>query len=225
MGKVDILIAAETKIDSSFLTGQFSTEEYHKPYRLDVSQKSGGILVHANSSMPSRQLHCGNLNLSIQADSFEKNMRMDKWLVISVYRPPSQKSEYFLNELDKMIDYSSVSCENHVIIGDFNLEPSTRLLKHLMNSNVLYNLIKMNTHFIDKGTCVDLFLTNRKYFLKYTKNFEAGLGDHYHMIYTMLKSTFEKAKSIKLTCKDYKNFSFDRFKADLENPLKSCPNS
>ena len=50
----------------------------------------------------------------------------------------------------------------------------------------------------------------------------------------MLKSTFEKAEPIKLTLqkllvtktsRDYKNFSFDRFKADLENALKICPNS
>ena len=66
-------------------------------------KKSGGIVVYINSSIPSRQLHCGNLNLSIQAVPFEINLRTDKWLVISVYRPPSQKSEYFLNELDKMI--------------------------------------------------------------------------------------------------------------------------
>ena len=89
MGKVDILIVAETKIDASFSTAQFSAEGYHKPYRLDVSEKCGRILVYVNSSIPSRQLHCGNLNLSIQAVPFEINLRTDKWLVISVYRPPS----------------------------------------------------------------------------------------------------------------------------------------
>ena len=57
MGKVDILIVPETKIDASFPTAQFSAEGYHKPNRLDVSEKSGGILVYINSSRPSRQLH------------------------------------------------------------------------------------------------------------------------------------------------------------------------
>ena len=32
MGKVDILTVAETKIDASFLTAQFSAEGYQKPY-------------------------------------------------------------------------------------------------------------------------------------------------------------------------------------------------
>ena len=37
------------------------------------------------------------------------------------------------------------------------------------------------------------------------------------MIYTMLKSTFEKAEHIKLTYRDNKDFSFSRFKVDLES--------
>ena len=31
MGKVDIFIVAETKIDTSFLTAQFLAEGYHEP--------------------------------------------------------------------------------------------------------------------------------------------------------------------------------------------------
>ena len=124
-----------------------------------------------------------------------------------------------------MIEYFPVSYSNHVIKGDFNLETSTRLLKHLMNSNALYNLIKVNTCFKGNRTCIDLILTNWKYSFKNTNTFETGLSDHQHMIYTMIKSTFEKAEPIKLIYRDYKNFSFDRFKADLENALKSFPNS
>ena len=124
-----------------------------------------------------------------------------------------------------MIDYFSVSYNNHVVISDLNLEPSTGLLKNIMNNNALYNLIKVDRCFKGKGTCIDLILTNRKYSFKNTNTFETGLSDHHHMIYTMLKSTFEKAEPIKLTYRDYKNFSFDRFKADLENALKICPNS
>ena len=165
------------------------------------------------------------MNRSIQAVPFEINLRKDKWLVISVYRPPNKNSEYFLHELDKIIDYFSVNFYYIIITSDFNLEPSTSLLKNLMNSNALYNLIKVNTCFKGKGTCIDLISSNQKYSFKNTNTFETGFSDHHHMIYTMLKSTFEKAQPIKLTYRDYKDFSFDRFKADLENALKSCPNS
>ena len=109
---------------------------------MDLSEKSGGILVYINSSIPSIQLYCGNLNLPIQTVPFEINLRNYTWLVISVYRPPSQNSEYFLKWIEQN-DYFSVSYDNHVIKGDFNLESSTGLLKHFMNSNALYNLIKV----------------------------------------------------------------------------------
>ena len=75
--------------------------------------------------------------------------------------------------------------------------------------------------FKGKGTCIDLILANWKYFFKNANTFEAGMSGHHHMIYTMLKSTIEKAEPIKLIYRDYKNFSFDRFKADLKNALKS----
>ena len=85
-----------------------------------------------------------------------------------------------------------------------------------MNSSALYNLIKVDTCFKGKETNIDLILTNRKYSFQNTNTFETGLSDHHDMIYTMLESTSEKAEPIKLTYKDYKNFSFDRIKANLE---------
>ena len=87
-----------------------------------------------------------------------------------------------------MIDYFSVSYDNHVIIGDFKLEASTGLLKNSKNSNALHNLIKVDLCFKGKGTCIDLILANQKYY------FNIILADHDYMIYTMLKSTSEKSR-------------------------------
>ena len=53
-GNVDIVSIAETKLDASFPSGQFTLERYHTPYRPDIN-KSGGILVYVKSSIPS---HC-----------------------------------------------------------------------------------------------------------------------------------------------------------------------
>ena len=60
----------ETKIDASFPSAQFVLEGYHSPYRLDISSRSGGILVYVKSSIPSRRLSCENLCDSLQADVF-----------------------------------------------------------------------------------------------------------------------------------------------------------
>ena len=187
---VDILTIAETKIDSSFPTAQFRLANYHTPYRLDISNKSGGILVYIKSNIPTRQLNCGNLCKSIQAVPFEINLRKEKWLVISIYRPPSQNSEFFLNSLTSIIDHFTKLFDNYIIIGDFNLEPSDTTLKHFLDSNGLHNLIKEHTCFKGKGSLTDLILTNRKFSFKNTQSFETGLSNHHHMVYTMLKTTF-----------------------------------
>ena len=55
-GNVDIVSIAETKLDASFPSAQFTLEGYHTPYRLDINNKSGGILVYVKSSIPSRRL-------------------------------------------------------------------------------------------------------------------------------------------------------------------------
>ena len=201
---VDVISIAATKIDASFPSAQFVFEGYNSPYRLDVSNRSRGILVYVKSSILSRRLSCENLCDSIQAVPFEINLRKEKWLVISIYRPPSHNSEYFLNNLTKMIDLFADTYDNYLIMGDFNMEPSDPSLKAFLNSNNLYNLIKSNTCFKGKGSCIDLFLTNRKYSFKCSDSYETGISDHHHMIYTMLKSCFNNTEPKLLNYRDFK---------------------
>ena len=52
---VDILVIAETNIDQSFTTAQFVIESFHKPFRLNVSDRSGGLLVYVTSYITSSQ--------------------------------------------------------------------------------------------------------------------------------------------------------------------------
>ena len=112
MENIDILATAETKIDESFPTVQFLLVGYHSPYRLDKSSKSDGILVYMKSSIPSRQSIFPNLRYKMQAIPFELNLRKEKWLVISIYRPSLESLSCFLDSLTNMIDFSQV----HTII-------------------------------------------------------------------------------------------------------------
>ena len=202
---VDVISIEETKTDASFPSAQFVFEGYHSPYGSDVSNRSGGILVYVKSSIPSRRLSCENLCDSVQAVPFEINLRKGKWLGISIYRPSSHNSEYFLNNLTKMIDLFTNTYDNYLIMGDFNMEPSDPFLKAFLNSNNLYNLIKSNTCFKDKGSCSDLFLTKRKYSFKCSDSYETGISDH-HMIYTMLKSCFNNTEPKLLNYRDLNIF-------------------
>ena len=79
-------------MDGFFPTSQFELQFEYSPFRLDITKRSGGLLVYIKSSIPSRQLCYGSICNSIQAISFEINLRQEKWLMISIFRPPSQDS-------------------------------------------------------------------------------------------------------------------------------------
>ena len=62
---------AELKLDT--------LEGYHTPYRLDINNKSGGILVYVKSLIPSRCLSYKELCISVQLIPFDINLRKEKW--------------------------------------------------------------------------------------------------------------------------------------------------
>ena len=85
-----------------------------------------------------------------------------------------------------------------------------------------YNLIKNNTCFKGDGSCIDSILTNRKYCFKNTSSFETGVSDHHHLIYSILKTTFEKEESKNVTYRNYKQFQWETFEKDLKSSLRNC---
>ena len=133
----------ETRLDVFFPTAQFEIKGHYSPIRL--------VLPIKVEAIPSRKLSCDDVCNSIQAIPFEINLRKEKWLVISIYRPPSQDSVFFLNSLTKIIDVFADKYDNYLIMGDFNLESGNTILTNFLDSNNLTNLIKTNTCFKGKG--------------------------------------------------------------------------
>ena len=171
---VDVLSIAETKLDSSFPNAQFLLPGFHEPLRLDINHRSGELLVYIKASLPSKILTKFKLPINIQIIPFEINLRKEKWLFVSIYKPPSQSNHYFLDILGDLLDFYSQDYDNKVILGDFNLEPSNPSIASFMNNQNLFNLVKSNTCFKGKGSCIDLILTNRKYSFKNICSVETG---------------------------------------------------
>ena len=119
-----VLSLAETKINNSFPTSQFHIQDYKIPFYLDVSDKSGGLLVYVKIGIPTRRLLSFSLPQDIQVIAIELRLKRTRWLAIFIYRPPSQDIDYFLNNLGSLLDtYSNL--KNCIIMGDFNCEPSS----------------------------------------------------------------------------------------------------
>ena len=53
----------------------------------------------------------------MQAIPFELNLTKEKWLVISIYWPPSLASEFFLNSLIVILDHFTKAYDNYLIMG------------------------------------------------------------------------------------------------------------
>ena len=77
------------------------------------------------------------LHIYIQAIPFEINLREEKWLVISICRPPLQNSEYFLHSLTKIINYFASTYDNHLILDDVNLKLTDSAPMRFLDSNRL----------------------------------------------------------------------------------------
>ena len=162
---------------------------YHKPYRLDITDKQGGLLVYIKPHLPSKFLSVHNTSNDIQVIPFELNLRKEKWMFMCIYRQPKQNSQYFLENLSSIADHYSSIYDNYIFLGDFNMEPNCLALTSFIQSFNLSNLITT------KGTCIALILTNRKYCFKHSSTFETGLSDHHHLVYSMLKTCFKREES------------------------------
>ena len=110
---IDILCVVETKIDESFPTAQLILPGYHKPCWLDITDKS---------HLPSRLLSIHNTADDIQVILFEINLRNEKWMSMSIYRPPKQNNQYFLENLSSIVDHYWGIYDNYIFLGDFNME-------------------------------------------------------------------------------------------------------
>ena len=219
-GKVDILALAETKLDKSFPKTQFLINGYREPYRLDVNDKSGGLLVYVNENIPSRLLDHIPIKDDMQVVPVEINIRKQKWVVLSIYRPPRQCIKYFLHELSLIIDFYNSNYENILVMGDFNEEPDTPLLQDLFSKHNLYNHIKSKTCWKSQnGSCIDLILSNKRFSFKHAGVAETGVSDFHSLIYIMMKSTFTKNEPRKLRYRNYKKFNQILFLNELSLAL------
>ena len=216
-GYIDILTIGESKLDESFPTSQFVLPGYQKPFRLDKTSQSGGLLTYVKTDIPARQLFHHKFEKDMQVITIEINLRKQKWLVVSIYRPPSQNLVNFLTNLSEALDFYNRTYDNIIVAGDFNSEPTHPVFNNFMNLNNLYNHIKHKTCWKSKnGSCIDLILSNRKHSLQYSSVIETGLSDHHLLIYTMLKIKYIKLPPVTIRYRQYKNFNNEQFLAELQ---------
>ena len=164
--KYNIVILAETKLDDTFQTNQFIMNNFKKPYRLDNTKASGGLLVYILKSLASKRLESFQIPENTQIIPFEIILKNNKWLILAVYSPNKNVGRIFLYNLSNVLDFYLQNLSNVVIIGDMNLQTNETIMFDFMNKYNLISLITKSTCFKSlNGTNIDLILTNKNFFL------------------------------------------------------------
>ena len=86
---------------------------------------------------------------------------------------------------------------------------------------ILYQLLLVINQLLGDGSCINLILTNRKYTFKLPATFEISLSDHHHLMYSILKVTFQKEEPKILICRYFKKLT----QANIQSGLISEPDS
>ena len=87
---LDIICISKTKLHETFPTAQFVMEGFNKPYRLDITSNSGGLLFYVKANLSSKFICFYNFPSEIQCIPIELNISTKKYALLSIYRPPNQ---------------------------------------------------------------------------------------------------------------------------------------
>ena len=124
--------------------------------------------------------------------------------------------------MTNLLEFYSTRYEKVIVLGDFNIEAENKVMKDFLQEDTFYNMMKQDTRFKgDEGSCIGLLITNSKFSFMKINSFDTGSSDHHHMIYTILKSKFEKFEPKKLIYRNFKQFDSEQFKLDICNSMSA----
>lgn len=164
-------------------------------------------MVLINESISSKTLNGVDIASDVHVIPIQLNLRSKKWLLLPIYRPPNQHPAYFRENLHRVIDFFSLTYENVLTICDFNMHKNEADIRTIMEDNGMASLIHEPTCFKSaNGRCIDLIMTNSKNSCFCNNTFETGFSDFHHMVYTILKTTFERLPPKVVSYRCYRNF-------------------
>ena len=160
-------------------------------FRQDRNCFGGGLFIRRKNIAP-KQLNL-KFDKETQAIYLEINIRLRKWLIIGLYKPPSQYNSLFLKNISTNLSRYLDSYENTTLLGDFNMTPEDKNLQHITDTVSLEHLIIEPTCFKGSPSCVDLIIINRKSYFKNTCVTVTGISDFHKLTAVSLKSQILKA--------------------------------
>ena len=100
--------------------------------------------MYVNQDIAVRRTEYNSLS-NIESICLELNLRKRKWLVISIYKPPSYSEDAFIKSLFSCLTNASKEFDNIVLLGDFSLTAENTKMEQLLNTSSLKSLITLPT--------------------------------------------------------------------------------
>ena len=97
----DIFLVLEAKLDESFPSNQFSVNGY-RMFRQDRNCFGGGLCIYVKENIASKQSN-SHLDKETEAIYLETNIRLRKWLIVGLYKSPSQSNSFLLENMSKSL--------------------------------------------------------------------------------------------------------------------------
>ena len=162
-----IFLISESKLGNTFSINQFSIRRGYKVFRRDRNPFGDGLILYANEDIPCKPLTDHPVFSDLELMAFELHQSKRKWLLLGIYKPPSQNDIEFLNRISLIIDYYLGTYEHILAIGDLNLSVDNSHLVAFMQAYDFSSLFKKPTWYqSNTPNCIDLILTNRKSLFK-----------------------------------------------------------
>ena len=102
-------------------------------FRQDRNCFGGGLCIYVKENIASKQLNL-HLDKETEAIYLEINIRSRKWLIVGLYKPPSQNNSLFLENMSKNLSRYLDSYENITLLGDFNMNLEDKNLQHFTDT-------------------------------------------------------------------------------------------
>ena len=225
--EADILYIDETKIDRSNPDSQFHIDGYQfPPFCKDRNKHGGGKIVYVRNGIIAERIKQFEEGFG-ETICLEFTLSKKKWCVLFVYRPPQNNNKAsFFNEISITLNQITNKYENFIIMGDLNIDTADKTkdtcnyLSDLCDTFSLTNIINGKTCFkAQKGTSIDVLLTNRPRSFHKTGIFETGFSDHHKLILSVFRSYFIRIPPKTIEYRNYKNFNETIFLHDLDQEL------
>ena len=119
-------------------------------FRQDRNCFGVGLCIYVRENIAFKQLNL-HLDKETEAIYLEINIRLRKWLIVGLYKPPSQNNSLFSENMLKNLSRYLDSYENITLLGDFNMTPEDKSLQHFTDTFSLKHLINEPTCFKRKS--------------------------------------------------------------------------